>query len=411
MLLPAVAPFLLIPYVAAAGVHKLKLKKIDNAPVNPFLETAYLAEKYGVPAPAQLPLLGSGGQGRRLDSRPQDNDLYWTQEDHLKGGHGVPLTNFMNAQYYTEISLGNPPQTFKVILDTGSSNLWVPSTKCTSIACFLHTKYDSSASSTHKPNGTAFSIRYGSGSMEGFVSHDHLTIGDLTIKEQVFAEATKEPGLAFAFGKFDGILGLAYDTISVNSIVPPFYEMINQGLIDEPVFSFRLGSSEEDGGEATFGGINPNAYTGKISYVPVQRKAYWEVKLSMVSFGDEELELENTGAAIDTGTSLIVLPTDLAEMMNAQIGAKKSWNGQYQVDCAKVPDLPDLAFHFGGQAYPLKGSDYVLDIQGTCISAFTGMDLNLPGGTSLWIIGDAFLRRYYTVYDLGRHAVGFAKSA
>jgi saccharopepsin len=93
MLLPAVAPFLLIPYVAAAGVHKLKLKKIDSTPVNPFLESAYLAEKYGIPAPAQLPLLGSGGQGRRLDSRPQDNDLYWTQEDHLNGGHSVPLTS------------------------------------------------------------------------------------------------------------------------------------------------------------------------------------------------------------------------------------------------------------------------------------------------------------------------------
>ena len=129
MLLSAVAPFLLIPYVAA-GVHKLKLKKIDIASVNPLHESAYLAEKYGVSAPAQLPLLGSGGQGRRLDSH-RDKDLYWTQEEYLNGGHGVALTSslfhssspisfverhmytgldFMNAQYYTEISLGNPPQ-------------------------------------------------------------------------------------------------------------------------------------------------------------------------------------------------------------------------------------------------------------------------------------------------------------
>jgi saccharopepsin len=86
------------------------------------------------------------------------------------------------------------------------------------------------------------------------------------------------------------------------------------------------------------------------------------------------------------GTSLIVVPTDIAEMLNTQIGAKKSWNGQYQVDCSKVPHLPELSFYFGGKAYPLKGTDYILDIQGTCISAFTGMDINLPGG-SLWIIG------------------------
>jgi len=84
---------------------------------------------------------------------------------------------------------------------------------------------------------------------------------------------------------------------------------------------------------------------------------------------------------------LIVVPTDVAEMLNTQIGAKKSWSGQYTLDCAKVPTLPVLSFHFGGKAYPLKGSDYILQVQGTCISAFTGMDINLPWG-SLWIVGE-----------------------
>ncbi|KDQ64540.1 hypothetical protein JAAARDRAFT_28184 [Jaapia argillacea MUCL 33604] len=412
MFLPALTSLFLLPLVAADGVHRLKLKKLQPVATNPELEIAHLAEKYGVQSP-QVPIIGAGGVGRRVRvGRPaaRDEDLFWTQEESFgKGGHGVPLTNFMNAQYYTEIELGTPPQTFKVILDTGSSNLWVPSTKCTSIACFLHTKYDSTASSTYKANGTEFSIQYGSGSMEGFVSQDTLSIGDLTLKGQDFAEAVKEPGLAFAFGKFDGILGLAYDTISVNHITPPFYSMINQKLLDAPVFSFRIGTSEADGGEAIFGGIDETAYSGSIDYVPVRRKAYWEVELEGVSFGDDELELDMTGAAIDTGTSLIALPTDIAEMLNTQIGAKKSWNGQYQVDCAKVPSLPDLTFYFGGKPYPLSGSDYILEVQGTCISAFQGLDINLPGG-SLWIIGDVFLRRYYTVYDLGRNAVGFAKA-
>jgi saccharopepsin len=77
--------------------------------------------------------------------------------------------------------------------------------------------------------------------------------------------------------------------------------MINYNLLDEPIFSFRVGSSSEDGGEAVFGGIDPAAYRGKISYVPVRRKAYWEVELQKIAFGDEILELESTGAAIDTG--------------------------------------------------------------------------------------------------------------
>ena len=93
MLLSAVAPLLLLPYAAAAGVHKLKLQKLDTAPVNPSLESAYLAEKYGAQTPSQMPLLGSGGQGRRLDSRPAGDDLYWTQEEAINGGHNIPLTS------------------------------------------------------------------------------------------------------------------------------------------------------------------------------------------------------------------------------------------------------------------------------------------------------------------------------
>jgi len=232
-----------------------------------------------------------------------------------------------------------------------------------------------------------------------------MTIGDLALEQILFAEATEEPGLTFAFGKFDGILGLAYHKIAVNHILPPFYEMINAGLIDEPVFAFRIGDTEEDGGEVIFGGIDHSAYTGKLEYAPVRRHAYWEVDLEGIQFGDEYLELEGTGAAIDTGTSLIAVPTDVAEMLNAEIGATKSWNGQYTVPCEKVPTLPELTLFLNGKPYPLSGSDYILNLQGTCVSAFQGIDFDL------WVIGDVFLRRYYTVYDLGNNAVGFANAA
>lgn len=77
--------------------------------------------------------------------------------------------------------------------------------------------------------------------------------------------------------------------------------MIDKGLLDAAVFSFRIGSSEDDAGEAIFGGVDSSAHKGSIKYVPVRRKAYWEVELEKVKFGDDVLELENTGAAIDTG--------------------------------------------------------------------------------------------------------------
>jgi saccharopepsin len=384
----------------SAGVHKMPLKKVSLseqlAGANIDTHIKHLGQKY----------MGIRPQSH-IDEMFKDTAIHDN-----KGGHSVPVSNFMNAQYFSEITIGTPPQTFKVVLDTGSSNLWVPSSECGSIACYLHTKYDSSSSSTYKKNGTSFEIRYGSGSLSGFVSQDIMTIGDLKIKDQIFAEATEEPGLAFAFGRFDGILGLGFDTISVNKIPPPFYNMIDQGLLDEPVFAFYLGNTdngEEDESEAIFGGINKDHYTGKVTNIPLRRKAYWEVDLDAITFGDNTAELENTGVILDTGTSLIALPSTLAELLNKEIGAKKSYNGQYTVECEKRDSLPDMSFTLSGYNFTITPYDYILEVQGSCLSSFMGMDFPEPVGP-LAILGDAFLRKWYSIYDLGKGTVGLAAS-
>lgn len=380
-----------------AAVHKMPLKKI---PLSEQLAHHDIA--------TQVKHLGQKYMGVRPSKH--EEELYKIQDVDADGsGHTIPVNNFLNAQYFSEIELGTPPQKFKVILDTGSSNLWVPSKQCGSIACYLHNKYDSSASHTYKANGTSFEIRYGSGSLSGFVSQDTLTIGDLTVKKQDFAEATSEPGLAFAFGRFDGILGLGYDRLSVNGIVPPIYNMIDQGLLDEPVFAFYLGTTDQQS-EATFGGVDKDHFKGKLIKLPVTRKAYWEVELKSISFGDSTAKLESTGAVLDTGTSLIALPTTLAELLNKEIGAKKGFNGQYTVDCSKRDSLPDLSFNLGGHDFAITAYDYVLEVSGSCISAFMGMDFPEQVGP-LAILGDAFLRKWYSVYDLGNNSVGLAKSA
>lgn len=84
--------------------------------------------------------------------------------------------------------------------------------------------------------------------------------------------------------------------------------MVNKKLVDNPLFSIRLGSSEADGGEVIFGGIDDNAYTGNITYIPLHRKASWELGLEKFVFGDEEVELQMTGAVIDTGEYQVTCP-------------------------------------------------------------------------------------------------------
>ncbi|OCK82776.1 aspartyl proteinase [Lepidopterella palustris CBS 459.81] len=382
---------------ATAGVHKMKLKKI---PLSEQLEYTNFQD--------QAKALGQKYLGIRPTTHLEEVFKAVVVSD---GEHAVPVSNFLNAQYFSEVTLGTPPQEFKVVLDTGSSNLWVPSSKCNSIACYLHQKYDHSSSSTYQKNGSSFEIRYGSGSLSGFVSRDTFQIGDLKVKNQDFAEATSEPGLAFAFGRFDGIMGLGYDTISVNGIVPPFYNMLDQGLLDDPVFAFYLSDTNDQGAEseATFGGINKAHYTGELTKIPLRRKAYWEVDLDAITFGDATAEMDNTGVILDTGTSLIALPSTIAELLNKEIGAKKSYNGQYTVECDKRDSLPDLTFTLTGHNFTIGPYDYILEVQGSCISSFMGMDFPEPVGP-LAILGDAFLRKWYSVYYLDSNSVGLAKS-
>ncbi|OMO88966.1 Peptidase A1 [Corchorus olitorius] len=202
----------------------------------------------------------------------------------------IALKNYMDAQYYGEIGVGTPSQTFTVIFDTGSSNLWVPSSKCYfSVACYFHSKYKSSQSSTYHKNGTSAAIQYGTGSISGFFSQDSVKVGDLVVKNQDFIEATKEPGITFLASKFDGILGLGFQEISVGGAVPVWYNMIDQGLVQEPVFSFWLNRKieGEEGGEIVFGGVDPNHYKGEHTYVPVTQKGYWQFDMGDVLVGGD----------------------------------------------------------------------------------------------------------------------------
>ncbi|XP_031248530.1 aspartic proteinase-like [Pistacia vera] len=249
----------------------------------------------------------------------------------------VPLKNYLDAQYFGEIGIGSPPQNFTVIFDTGSSNLWVPSSKCYfSIACYFHSRYKSSKSSTYTENGKPCEINYGSGSVSGFFSQDNVEVGDLVVKDQVFIEATREGSLSFVLAKFDGILGLGFQEISVGGAVPVWYNMVQQDLVSEDVFSFWLNRDPEasEGGEIVFGGVDSKHFKGKHTYVPVTQKGYWQFNMGDFLIGGCSTGICEGGCAaiVDSGTSLLAGPTSVVTEINHAIGAE----GIISAECKEV---------------------------------------------------------------------------
>ena len=171
----------------------------------------------------------------------------------------VSIKDYSNAQYYGIVELGTPPQSFTVVFDTGSSNLWVPQVGCQHCGAWWtggKHKFDHTKSSSYKADGADFHIQYGSGDVKGIFSVDDVTLAqDIVISGQKFAEVSDAGGLGLGYtmGKFDGILGLGFEGLSLGGAETVFKNAIDQGLVKEPVFAFALGDNAD--GELTFGGI------------------------------------------------------------------------------------------------------------------------------------------------------------
>lgn len=353
------------------------------------------------------------------------------RNQNLKDEHDEPLINYLDAQYYGPITIGTPPQNFTVIFDTGSSNLWVPSTKCLekdnnvgTLPCRTHHTYNATASSTYIPDGQTFVLRYGTGQLKGFDSIDTVRFGGNTnpiaVQNQLFGEAVSEPGITFVAAKFDGIFGLGYPQLAVHNNPPPFNMAWEQNLVQENLFSFYLNRDPEGevGGIIDFGGMDPDYYKADtLEWLPVTRELYWEINMSGVSVNDTSSTTVCNGgcaAIVDSGTSVITGPEEEITAINQAIGAIPFIAGEWLVRCKNIPTMPDVTFNIGNKAYTLTAEQYVLQVTQDdvtqCISGFMGLDIPPPSGP-LWILGDAFMGQYYTTFDFGNNRVGIAELA
>jgi cathepsin D len=322
----------------------------------------------------------------------------------------VSLTDVQDCEFYGEVQIGSPPQKFQVIYDTGSSNLWIPGKACDN--CKKGTsRYDSSASSKYSKNGQSFALQYGTGSCTGFLSSDDVQIGGATINKFAFGEVTHEDAGTFGQAPFDGILGMGPAKAAVDHVPMPMDQLVAQGKIQHNVFAFYLASGEKAGSTLTLGGTDSSFYTGDFSYVPVAKAAallpYWLISASDIKVGGKSTGscsfLLGCEMVVDTGTSLLAGPPKAVNKLIAQVG-------NVTEDCSNVKSLPTLSFNFAGHDFELEPDFYVIRIKDPA-SGKDQCQLGIQGinaGVPIWILGDPFLRKYYTVWDKDQNRVGFA---
>lgn len=330
----------------------------------------------------------------------------------------IMINDFQDAQYIGEVSVGSPPQQLRVVYDTGSSNLWVNNQPVPWWRKHLpgaHQFYDHSKSSTYVANGTTFNIAYGSGPVAGVYSKDTVTVGDIGLTDYLFAEVnnTKGLGTMWLVGKLDGILGLGWDDISVDHVQTPLRALVNSGKLENSVFAFYLGSGGAVG-ELVLGGVNSDHYTGDFAYTPVidmvpGKKGYWTLAMDDIKISGASIT-SCRKAIVDSGTSLLAVPTDDMAKIVAAVGAKPlgpiaPLNKEYTFDCNGT--APDFDITIAGKTYTLTKEDYSLQNGGQCVLGMQALDVPAPAGP-LYILGDVFMRKFYVKFDMGNTRLGFA---
>ncbi|KAG1252412.1 hypothetical protein G6F68_011797 [Rhizopus microsporus] len=187
----------------------------------------------------------------------------------------------------------------------------------------LNTMYNPNQSSTYAKDGRTWSISYGDGSSaSGILGTDTVTLGGLKIAKQTI-ELAKREATSFQSGPSDGLLGLGFDSITtVRGVKTPVDNLISQGLISKPIFGVYLGKeSNGGGGEYIFGGYDSSKYSGSLTTIPVDNSNGWYgITIKGTTIGSSKVS-SSFSAILDTGTTLLILPNNVASAVARSYGA------------------------------------------------------------------------------------------
>lgn len=323
--------------------------------------------------------------------------------------------------YTTDFQFGTPPQSFPVIVDTGSPQFWLYSEKCKSCG---KSYVDTTKSSTYHSTGRNLTLKYGQGDTWvsgtwgsdrigfGGIFTDNATVGIMDVSEKMNLEEIAA-----------GIAGWSWPTTRNGTTYEPLpYVQATKGQWKNKEFGMYLNrqgfgahaanvTSKREKGALTVNGVDHQFFDGDLEYFPrkeLDKRAdfAWGIDLDGVTVNGKFFDTKGNGAVLDSGTTLIYGPKDVVIEIYKQIpDVIDTGDGMFILpDCTKHQNV---SFRFGGKDFPIFSPDFSsLSILG-CQGSITYAD-KLDFGNN-WLIGDAFLKSYYTAYSYDPPQVGFAK--
>ncbi|CAO3634074.1 unnamed protein product [Cunninghamella echinulata] len=376
----------------------------------------------------------------------------------------------MQSLYLIQIAIGTPKQTFSVSIDTGSADLWIPSKQCPVTAC-PGPRFDPAVSVTYQETTLPYNITYGNGYANGNYIIESVTLGGLTVPQQQIGLTsltnniipTLDPSSSNNNNNNrvtqNGILGLGFPSVTAAATdhQSPYltfvFQLIQQNLIDQPVFSIYLNNSIHtegwDHGELTLGGYNPKKFIGDIYYEPLlqplpshltQWDGYWIISsqgysLSVNSNQQQEKKYkfqQLLPTIIDTGAMLSHFPfqltqsimTDLFGNISSNVYEYEATTGHYiftststsSSTCSYIRNLYQnhtLQFTISSNftlQIPVK--DLIVTYKQLCVFGIAVTSSKLVGNENdqqpMLFLGDSILKSTYLIFDIGQHRIGFA---
>jgi len=350
----------------------------------------------------------------------------------------VPMTNSDNMQYVIPIEIGDPGQVMTAIPDTGSFELVVPSTSCES-GCRGHPLFNSSMSNTFKLRGATQVIHYGQGDVTTEVDYDTVRLGGMEVRHQSLLQMTNNALENYDLATYDAVMGLGLS----EQARPNDQDLSLLASMSEQVFGICLGQHDMDMGRLDLGGGVPELQNQYEELHCSKNTGHWGLKLSKLQVGEEAIGSGTMDMIVDSGTSLIAMPTDVYDKVLASMDAVEE-------DCSNVDQLPDLHLSVGDKLFTIPPQLYVGKVQlddedgkagtlhlpdpfkfrgrkavtmmqdvkgrdflggksdGVCLPLFMELNVYTDDGP-LFILGMPFLRAYSARFDLSRKMIGLAK--